>query len=58
VANGDRTENQSTSVGLIVNVSKAWKLGLDYYMTTSTYGDATKTKVDIQQVALASQLRF
>jgi hypothetical protein len=58
-AAGDRTKNASTSVGLIMNVSKAWKLGLDYYMTTSTYGDgANKNEVKIQQVALASQLRF
>jgi hypothetical protein len=70
VANGtaaigptDRLENDSTSVGLILNVSKAWKLGLDYYMTTSKYKGGTGTdlrpsKVDIQQIALASQLRF
>jgi hypothetical protein len=59
----DRLENDSTSVGLILNVSKAWKLGLDYYMTTSKYKGGTGTdlrpsKVDIQQIALASQLRF
>jgi hypothetical protein len=59
----DRLENSSTSVGLIVNCSKAWKLGLDYYMTTSKYqggtgADLRPAKVDIQQVALASQLRF
>jgi hypothetical protein len=59
----DRLENSSTSVGLIVNVSKAWKLGLDYYMTTSKYqggtgADLRPAKVDISQVALGSQLRF
>jgi hypothetical protein len=58
ISNNDRTENSSTSAGLIVNASKAWKLGLEYYMTTSTYGDTTKQKVDIQQITLASQLRF
>jgi hypothetical protein len=58
-AASDRTKNASTSVGLIMNVSKAWKIGLDYYMTTSTYGDgANKSEVKINQVALATQLRF
>jgi hypothetical protein len=58
IAAGDRTLNESTSVGLIVNMSKSWRLGLDYYMTTSTYGDVGSKKVDVQQVALGSQLKF
>jgi hypothetical protein len=56
---GTRTKNETTSVGLILNAAKNWRMGLEYTSTKSTYGNlANETSVKIQQIALASQLKF
>jgi len=51
-----REKNTQLAFGAIVNAGKYWRFGVEYVMTTSTYGDANE--VDASQIALGSQFRF
>jgi hypothetical protein len=56
-----RSKNQMTTAGLIANAGKNWRFGVEYTMTTSTYGDfgaAAKRDVKATQIALTSFTRF
>lgn len=64
-ANGDdavitaataREKNTQLAVGAIVNAGKAWRFGVEWIQTNSTYGNAAE--FDASQLALSSQLRF
>jgi hypothetical protein len=51
-----RETNTQLAFGAIVNAGKYWRFGVEYVMTTTTYGDANE--VDASQIALGSQFRF
>ncbi len=57
-----RAKNQQTAAGVIVNFSKAWRLGIEYVMVKTTWLGATNTAAEIanksNQFAISTQLKF
>jgi hypothetical protein len=55
-AAGAREKNEQLQFGLLVNAGKAWRFGVEWIQTTTTYGD--ESDFDASQLAISSQLRF
>jgi hypothetical protein len=55
-ATTSREKNTQLAFGAIVNAGKAWRFGVEYMQTNTTYGQGSE--FDASQIALSSMLRF
>jgi hypothetical protein len=64
LASTDKLANKQLHAGLLVNVSKAWRAGLEFVQTNSkarapVAADLTAvTRIEASQISLSTQLRF